>query len=248
MMRTLVAIPVYNEEKTLAEVLCRVRPYAQNILVVDDGSTDRTWEVLTRQGDIAMIRHRTNLGYGRTLIDAFDYSIEGGYDVVITLDADNQHDPEYIPCFLAAVPGADVVSGTRYPKGFGDTDGAPSERVRINQEITTVINRHTGYHLTDAFCGYKAYRVPALARLELHTPGYAMCLEFWIKAAHAGLSVREVPVKRIYNDPNRTFGGRLDDAQARLEHYYAAIADAVADVTDTARPRECGCCGMCPTR
>ena len=247
-MRTLVAIPVYNEEHTLAQVLKRARPYAKNILAVDDGSTDRTWEILRQESDVSMIRHATNLGYGRTLIDAFEYAIEKNYDVVITLDADNQHEPEYIPAFLSALPGADVVSGTRYADGFEDASDTPSDRLAINREITAVINRHTGYRLTDAFCGYKAYRVESLAKLNLHEPGYGMCLEFWIKAAGAGLSAREIPVRRIYADPNRTFGGHLDEAEKRRLYYFSVIADAVAVVSGRGRPMTCSVCGLCPTR
>lgn len=245
-MRTLIAIPVYNEEQTLAEVIERTRPHADDILVVDDGSTDATADVLARTPDIATITHPTNRGYGQTLIDAFGYSVDNDYDVVITVDADTQHEPEYIPCFLAAMPGMDVVSGTRYPRGFGRVDDAPADRVDINSEITAVIRQHTGYPLTDGFCGYKAYRVAALAKLRLREPGYGMCLEFWIKAAAAGLLVREIPVNRLYVNPYRTFGGHLDEARRRLEYYHAVIADAVRDVARRRQPLPCSACNSCP--
>ena len=244
-MRTLIAIPVYNEEKTLAEVLDRTRPYADDILVVDDGSTDGTGDVLARAQDVATIRHSANRGYGQTLIDAFDYSMADGYDVVITLDADTQHDPEYIPFFQAAMAGVDVVSGTRYPNGFAGAPDAPSDRLDINREITAVVNCRTGYSLTDAFCGYKAYRVASLAKLVLREPGYGMCLEFWIKAAAAGLCVREIPVRRVYVDSSRTFGGHLDQARRRLEYYHRTIATALREVPWRERALACGTCGAC---
>jgi len=244
-MKTLIAIPVYNEEKTLGEVLERTRPYADDILVIDDGSTDGTSDVLARAPDVATISHSVNRGYGQTLIDAFGYSIANGYDVVITLDADTQHDPEYIPCFQAVMPGVDVVSGTRYPNGFDGASDAPADRLDINREITAVLNCRTGYSLTDGFCGYKAYRVASLAKLALREPGYGMCLEFWIKAAAAGLSVREIPVRRLYVDAGRTFGGHLDEARRRLQYYHAIIADALRDAAERERVLTCGACGTC---
>jgi dolichol-phosphate mannosyltransferase len=76
-----------------------------------------------------------------------------------------------------------------------------------------------GVELTDSFCGFKAYRVEALRRLRLSEDGYAFPMQFWVQAAANGLRVREVPVKLIYNDPNRSFGGPLDDPSIRMAHY-----------------------------
>ncbi|MFH0965113.1 MAG: glycosyltransferase family 2 protein [Planctomycetota bacterium] len=229
-MRALVVIPVYNEEKTIASILARTRPYAPEILIVDDGSTDDTWEALTRLPNVAILRHRVNLGYGQSLIDAFQFAVEERYDCVVTLDADAQHEPEYIPAFLAELAACDVASGTRYPEGFDRVRDVPADRLAINRRITDLINERTRYRLTDSFCGFKAYRADALARLTLREPGYGMCLEFWIKAAAVGLAVKEVPVRRIYLDPNRTFGARLDDPSNRLRYYLQTIERAAADV------------------
>jgi len=244
-MRVIVAIPVFNEEGTLAEVLGRTRPYASEILVIDDGSTDRTWETLTAFPDVSIIRHRRNLGYGQSLIDAFRWGVEEGYDCVVTLDADNQHEPERIPDFATAVSGVDVVSGTRYPEGFENVADVPADRLAINREITGIINRRTGYGLSDAFCGFKAYRTEGLARVALEEPGYGMCLEFWMKAAAAGLTVKELPIRRIYNDPGRMFGGKLDDEEARRRYYVSVIDRYGAEVRESGRGACCGCRGGC---
>ena len=244
-MRVIVAIPVFNEEGTLAEVLGRTRPYASDMLVIDDGSTDRTWEALLAFPDVSIIRHRRNLGYGRSLIEAFQWGVEEGYDCIVTLDADNQHEPECIPAFVAETAEADVVSGTRYPEGFENVSDVPADRLAINEEITGIINRRTGYRLTDAFCGFKAYRAEGLAKVELEEPGYGMCLEFWMKAAAAGLTVKELGVRRIYNDPERTFGGHLDDAEARLGYYVSVVDRYGARVGESGRGACCGCRGGC---
>ena len=90
-MRLLIAIPVFNEQKYLGRVLDKVRQFHGDILVIDDGSSDDTPKILAARDDIKVIRHPTNLGYGRSLIDAFDYARRHGYDWVITMDCDEQH-------------------------------------------------------------------------------------------------------------------------------------------------------------
>ncbi len=221
-MRTLVAIPVYNEEKYVWRVIPHVLQHAQNVLVIDDGSTDRTAWML-EQFPVDVIRHRTNRGYGRSLLDAFYWAEKEGFDWLITMDCDEQHEPAAIPMFLAAAARDthDVVSGSRYLmiEAGGSGDSPPPDRRAINATMTHEINTRLGLNLTDSFCGFKAFRVAAIRKLELNEPGYAFPMQFWVQAVAAGLRIREVPVRLIYNDLNRTFGGPLDDAAIRLAHY-----------------------------
>ncbi len=224
-MRTLLAMPAYNEEAYLPTVLRGVRKYIRDILVIDDGSTDRTPEILHDIGGVEIIRHETNQGYGQSLIDAFQHAISGSYDWVITMDCDEQHAPEHIPDFLeaATLDEADIISGSRYLTSMADDDEPPSVRRAINMTVTAIINCQLGLALTDAFCGFKAYRVVGLKRLRLTDPGYAMPLQLWVQAVREGLKILEIPVRLIYNDPNRHFGGVLDDSHARLLHYVKAL-------------------------
>jgi dolichol-phosphate mannosyltransferase len=224
-MRTLIAIPVYNEEKHLERVLAEMVRFSPEILAVDDGSTDRSAEVLDAYPFVEVHHHDTNEGYGQSLIDAFCIALHRRFDWVITLDADEQHDPAAVGMFLAeaARGDADVLSGSRYlPESLRQTP-VPEERRSINVLITQIIGRATPYRLTDAFCGFKAYRVAALAKLNLTERGYAMPLQFWVQAARAGLRVREVPIKLVYVDPSRTFRGGLDDPRVRLRHYLGVL-------------------------
>jgi len=85
------------------------------------------------------------------------------------------------------------------------------------------VNRRLGLQLTDAFCGFKAYRRDALEKLRITETGYAMPLEVWVQAAQAGLSIVELAVPLIYLDESRSFGGSLDDAQTRLNYYYEVL-------------------------
>jgi dolichol-phosphate mannosyltransferase len=117
-MKLLTAIPVYNEERHLEGVLREVRRYTPDILVVNDGSTDRTAALLARQSDVTVLTHATNRGYGAALISAFDYTLQHGYDVLVTMDCDGQHEPSRIAVLQEAIHDADIVSGSRYLRDF----------------------------------------------------------------------------------------------------------------------------------
>ena len=143
------------------------------------------------------------------------------YDWVITMDCDEQHEPAAIPDFIEAIgrDDADVISGSRYVDRGSMVDTPPEDRRRINQVITGELNETLGLELTDAFCGFKAYRVEACRRLELDVDGYDFPMQFWVQAVANGLRIKELPVKLIYNDPTRSFGGPLDEAGNRLAVY-----------------------------
>jgi dolichol-phosphate mannosyltransferase len=245
-MHVLTAIPVYNEERHVERVLEEVRRYAEHVVVINDGSSDGTAALLARQEGIQVVTHPENRGYGAALISAFAYSLEHCYDVLVTMDCDGQHEPSRIPVLLEAIHDADLVSGSRYLRDFRQDSSAPVDRLRINQIVTCELNARYGLHLTDAFCGFKAYRREALARLHITETGWGMPLELWVQAAHAGLRIKEVGVPRLYLDPNRAFGGVLDDSERRLAYYREVIAQAearyqaCAALPDIAAPCCCG--------
>ena len=174
-----------------------------------------------------MARHEKNRGYGAALITAFGHAARHGYEVVVTIDCDGQHEPRRIPRFVAACAGWDMVSGSRYLKQFSGDSQPPEDRRKINWQVTRELNRRLGLDLTDAFCGFKAYRVEALKKLNLTETGYAMPLELWVQSAFAGLKIRELPVPLIYLDEKRSFGGALDNAQTRLQHYHMVLDHAM---------------------
>jgi dolichol-phosphate mannosyltransferase len=225
--RYLTALPVYNEVAHAGEVLDKVLKYSPDVLVVDDGSTDGTTELLAARSDIIHVRHEPNQGYGAALRTAFEYSLHHKYDVLVTIDCDGQHEPQRIPEFVAAADQAQLVSGSRYLQIFDDQSIPPADRRRINMQITAELNERLGLNLTDAFCGFKAYRCQALAALEITETGYAMPLEVWVQAARAGLSILELPVPLIYLDEERSFGGALDDAARRLQYYHEVLNRAL---------------------
>lgn len=225
-MKILIAVPVYNERKYVGSVLTKIRRYAgDNLLVIDDGSTDGTGDYLAGRDDIYLLRHPENRGYGQSLIDAFKFADERGYDWIITMDCDEQHEPEMIPKFIDEIrkDDADIISGSRYLQSRSDDDLPPGDRRAINMKLTNIINDLFAWNLTDTFCGFKAHRVSAMRKLKLDIPGYAFPMQLWPQVFKAGLRVREIPVRLIYNDPTRHFGGQLDDADNRLKHYLSVL-------------------------
>lgn len=229
-MKFLTAIPIYNEERHLEDVLREVRRYSSDILIVNDGSTDRTSEWLARRKDLQIITHPHNRGYGAALISAFQFAVRQGVDVLVTMDCDGQHEPARIPLLREAIHDADIVSGSRYLRDFRQNRLTPQDRRRINQVITGELNAHFGLSLTDAFCGFKAYRREALARLRITETGWGMPLQLWVQAAFLGLRIKEVGVPRLYLDPHRAFGGVLNDAEERLTYYRKVIGAAEAEL------------------
>lgn len=244
-MRLLIAIPVYNERKYVSGVLNRVKSFHPDILVIDDGSTDGTQDILAARKDIQLITHSPNQGYGKSLIDAFNYADNQGYDWVITMDCDEQHEPEMIPAFIDEIKTNrwDLISGSRYLKPTKTDDLPPGDRRSINATITEVVNSIFNLRITDAFCGFKAHRVAPTVALKLDDKGYAFPMQLWPRVAKNGLRLTEIPVRLIYNDPNRYFGGKLDDATFRLKHYLSVLQAELEKFDQPVEPATCtGCC------
>ena len=225
-MRILIAIPVYNEQKYVNHVLDEVLKYHPHVLVIDDGSSDNTPRLLARRGDIVCLRHPVNQGYGQSLIDAFIFASANGYDWVITMDCDEQHEPRMIPEFMKhiATDQWDIISGSRYLHSRSDDDLPPGDRRMVNACITATLNETFKWNLTDAFCGFKAHRVAAMDKLLLTEPGYAFPMQLWPEIYKKKLRLTEVPVRLIYNDPNRSFGAVLDQTHVRLRHYLDVLS------------------------
>ena len=163
------------------------------------------------------------------------------------MDCDGQHEPARIPVLLEAIHDCDIVSGSRYLRDFRQDTPAPTDRRFINATITAEINVRYGLNLTDAFCGFKAYRRDALEKLHITETGWGMPLQLWVQAARQGLRVKEIGVPRLYLDPNRAFGGVMNDPEERLAYYRAVLASAERDALPAfphhdrlSRVRSCG--------
>ena len=247
MTKWIAALPVYNEANYVDDVLAEVTQYADNVLVVNDGSSDATAERLQRWEDkVHVMHHPQNRGYGAALKTAFQFAIDNEYEILITLDCDGQHQPKRLPQFVSACQDADIVSGSRYLKKYEGDSEPPTQRLFINKQITQQLNELLCLNLTDAFCGFKAYRVESLKLLDIEDEGYAMPLELWVQAAMRGLCVVEIPVPLIYLDLARSFGGALDEAEKRLQYYNDVIDRSVMAMKARGfkLPEESACQGL----
>ena len=244
-MANLIIIPIFNEEQYIKRVIEKVRENTDSdILVINDGSTDKSYEILNSiSKEIKRINHPENQGYGKSLIDGFNFAISNNYRLAVTIDCDEQHEPHLISIFfneinLPLIPSFvrrgegrsfDIVSGSRYLKEYSTNNPPPLDRKRINDEITKIINQITGYNLTDSFCGFKAYKVDSLRKLKLTEWGYGMPLQLWIQAWNRGLTVKEYPIGRIYKNLDRSLGKEMDVPEKRLAYYKRIIESATSN-------------------
>jgi glycosyltransferase involved in cell wall biosynthesis len=188
-----------NEEIPLKEWTRQI-PQGCDLYVVDDGSTDGTSSVARSLG-ARVIRHPMNLGQGYAFITGIKAIVrhtKEPYDYIVYLDADGQHDPREIPSFIekAQSAGLDVVVGSRI---LGSNHAsAPFFRRKFLPLYTSIINRLTGYRMTDSMCGFRAFRVVALREVlpvfdQMLEPQY-MAAEMFIRFSRVGLKVGEVPI------------------------------------------------------
>ncbi len=224
----LIFLPTYNESGYIKTIINKIRfKYPEiDVLVINDGSTDDTKYIIDHIPEIYVINHTTNKGYGYSLIEGFKYAVKWQYRYLITIDGDLQHDPEEIKAFIRATSytDADIISGSRLLHTTNkQLQDIPNIRYRINQRITRYINRLTNHSITDAFCGFKLYKVSALSDLNLTETGYGFPLQFWFEADRRGLGVKEIPVKLIYNDYSRNFKEKFDSALKRYKYYITII-------------------------
>lgn len=194
-MRILVAIPAYNEQQTVGQVAQRVRealPQCE-LLIVDDGSTDATPEILRELG-IATARHPCNLGYGRAIQTAIKFALAGGHDALLTLDADGQHDPTQLPALLEAFERAswDLCVGSRYVKSRSYA-GVPLGRRIGMWTFSRVLALLTGRRIYDTTSGLKLFRRSVFTPLTLwhFVDFHAEALAYLLRL---GFDVAEYPI------------------------------------------------------
>jgi glycosyltransferase involved in cell wall biosynthesis len=192
-------IPAYEAAATLAGVARGLRaslPHAL-LIAVDDGSADRTPGVAAACCD-RVVRFQSNRGKGAALRAGFDVAHADGADVVITIDADGQHDPARAPALLAALDGADIVIGVR-----ARTRGTmPLGRRVTNALASAAVGAIVGVAVPDAQSGYRAMRRDVLAAVQATGDRYEYETEFLIAAVRAGYRVASVAVPTSYGAPS----------------------------------------------
>lgn len=194
-MRDCVLIPIYNESKTIGSVVQLLKKKNCDVLIIDDGSTDRSGELAKARGAI-VIRHEQRNGKGYSLRQGFRYILEQGYDGVITMDGDGQHDIEDLNAFLEIkrCQHADIVNGNR----LVDPKGMPLIRRWTNHFMSFLISGVCKQKIPDTQCGFRYINRVVLENIDLTCNDFEIESEILIKACKNGYKVSSVPIKTIY--------------------------------------------------
>jgi glycosyltransferase involved in cell wall biosynthesis len=192
-LKILALIPAYNEEFAIQSVVRETMKYLPT-LVADDGSTDATAKLARKVGAI-IVQNGNNLGKGAALRNGFRYALENGYQAVLILDADGQHDPHEIPLFLESYQQnqGNLIIGMR------DFTQMPFTRRLANTLGSKLVNRLTREHIPDNQSGYRLIDARLMELLlDSQEMGFEFEVEMIFACLYAGLSVHWVPIKTIY--------------------------------------------------
>lgn len=192
-----VVIPAYGEERMIGKLIAQVLKYVAPVIVVDDGSPDRTAEEAAGAGAV-VIRHQRNLGKGAALQTGFHYAREHHFDCLITLDADGQHDPADIPRFIETYErnNVSVLVGNR----MGTRSNMPLIRKWTNRFMSSLLSRAMGQAVPDTQCGFRLYRCEVLPFGETQAARFAAESEILLYLAAHGIKIASVPIAVIYNN------------------------------------------------
>lgn len=203
--QTIVVIPAYNEEKAIANVVhsCIEGGYGE-VIVVDDGSTDDTASVARRAG-AQVISHIVNRGAGAATETGLELARRMGATSVVTLDADEQHDPDDITHLLSPIitDAADIVIGSRF---IHSTNVIPVLRRIFNAVANVITYILTGIRTSDSQSGMKAFGPRALSEMSIRTDGFEFCTEIFQEAGYHNLRIAEVPITVRYDEHSMAKG------------------------------------------
>ena len=208
-----VVMPALNAARTIAsQVEAIPREWVDEVIVVDDGSTDETLEI-ARSLDVTVIWHPHNVGYGGNQKTCYLHALQGEADVVVMLHPDGQYEPSLIPQLIAPIVErrADLVLGTRMAEsGAARAAGMPLYKIAANRFLTTVENRVMRTRLTDLHTGYRAYSRELLLRIPFlrNSLDFSFDSEVLMQASQMGFEIAEVPARtRYFRDASSiTFG------------------------------------------
>ena len=215
-LKCCVLVPTYNNHKTLKKVLGGILERTQNIIVVNDGSTDTTAEILKNFPEIEQIHLSKNKGKGNALKIGFKKALDLGYEFAITIDSDGQHFPEDIPLFLEALqnePTKNVLYIGARNMNQADVPGSSSFGNKFSNFWFWF---ETGTWLKDTQSGYRLYPLKEIEKLRLHTPKFEFEIEVIVKAAWEGTLVKNIPIQISYENEERVSHFRKGPDFARI--------------------------------
>ena len=197
-MKVIIGIPAFNEEKNIGAIVAKLKQKYEKILVCDDGSLDMTSTIASSMG-AHVVKHEKNLGYGSAIKTIFQEAKKFEGDVLVTFDADGQHQISEIDSMLKPIleNKADLVIGSRF---LGKTQDLPKYRKVGIKAITGLTNTVTNSKITDSQSGFRAYGKKALSEIIPTESGMGISTEILIKASKKQLKLVEVPITITYED------------------------------------------------
>ncbi len=198
-MKVICVIPAYNEGNNISIVVTSARRFCNEVIVVDDGSYDDTFDKAKETGAI-VLKHPKNMGKGAALRTGFRKALELGAEAIVTLDGDGQHDPNLIPLLIERLKekGTSIVIGSRFlNRKLKLTGDMPLQRILSNKITTNILKLFFGVNTTDSQSGFRAYRREVIEEVSTKSNDYIAESEALIEAIRRGFRIREVriPVK-----------------------------------------------------
>jgi glycosyltransferase involved in cell wall biosynthesis len=221
MEKILIIIPAYNASSTLFTLIEQISPFIEreNILVVDDGSSDDTFAI-ANESKVKVLQHKRNKGKGEALLRGFGYALENGYEAVITMDADLQHDPQFIPDFLNKLiqTSPDIIIGTRKI----ELKKMPFSRWLTNNLTSIIVSVLGGTKVRDSQSGYRLISAKVLNKIKLVTKKYDLESELLIKAGRVKFKIDSVFISTLYRG-SRSFINPLVDTKRFIKLMWRSL-------------------------
>jgi len=232
-IKALIAIPAYNEETRISSLLRKLGPWKNQVLVVDDASTDHTYHEITKEG-FRCYRNMVNTGLSGFYKVAWDFAAAHGYTHILSLDGDGQHDPAYIPLFITALRENTIVVGNR----FHHRTGIPPSKIASNLFAILLFRQYLNISLPDVACGFRAFKIDSRYNLPV-TSKFGIIYEMLIFQSQRGSSIGTVPIPAIYF-PDAPLDTKIDEINGLLEtilRYHAVpelqrIVEAIQERSD----------------
>lgn len=194
--RICAVIPFYNEEKFIRNVVLETLKFVDLIIAVNDGSNDDSEKLIRDIKNVIILSSAEHRGKGYALQLGFIESLKRNIDIVITLDADNQHNPEFIPALLNAIDKFDIVIGNR----LGNLKKMPFLRILSNKITSMLLSLKTKQNIIDSQCGFRAYRNDVLSRIKTSSEGFIAESEILILASRLNYKIGFIDIPTIYEN------------------------------------------------
>jgi glycosyltransferase involved in cell wall biosynthesis len=216
--RKLIVLPVFNKARFLENNLPILHELLSDVLIIDDGSTDDTYEVIRDEAWVKYIKHELQLGLGASFTTAYEYARDLDYDYIIFFDHLNTRYKEELAQLTENLSyGYDIVTSSRILENYNYKE-IPQDTIAITAEIADALKSLTTYDITDPLSGIKALRMEALRNMELTETTHGLFLQLWIQAHYFGLSIIEIP-----SLTGNGFGNELGLYSDPLEHFLSIM-------------------------